>query len=167
MKTKKSPQGRSLHSAFTLVELIFVIIIIGIMAGVGSSAFKPKYLLEDTNFIVAKIQEAQFLAIGYEHNNFGEEETVADYKKGCVLFKNVNLSESADNPNEVYYKLHVTLDGDLKDKTLCFDSKGRPHEGDFRQSTLLNVQKKLILKYLGNERNITIEPVTGFIFISQ
>jgi len=59
-----------MKKAYTLIELIFVIIIIGIMSAVGASAFKPTYLRDDTNFIQAKIKQAQFLGIGYNHIAF-------------------------------------------------------------------------------------------------
>jgi prepilin-type N-terminal cleavage/methylation domain-containing protein len=147
-----------MRKAFSLLELIFVIVLIGIIAGVGSSMFKTNYLLNDTNFIVAKIREAQYQGIGYEHNGFGIEASTPDYDRGCVYLNDVNLSASD-------YKLHVTLGGDLKDKTLCFDSKGRPHEGDFTKSTLLTEQKMLNLINNSKIVSISIEPVTGYAII--
>ena len=150
-----------MKKAFTLLELVFVIVIIGIMIGVGSSALKPKYLQNDTNFIVAKIIETQFMGIGYEHNSFGCQEINPDYKSGCIRIEKDALSEDATNTNELNYKLHISIEP--LDTTICFDSKGRPHEGDFTQSTLLKAQKKLTFKYLDKEKNIFIEPLTGFV----
>ena len=153
---KKIPQ----ESAFTLIELIFVIVIIGIIAGVGASSFKTHYLLNDTNFIIGKIREAQYRGIGYEHNGFGSESTVADYERGCILLKDENLSDKD-------YRLHVTLDGELKDKIVCFDAKGRPHSDDFTEATLISEQKVLILKYKNQENNISIQPFTGYAIIKH
>ena len=112
--------------AFTLLELIFVIVIMGIMAGIASSAFKTNYLLDDTNFISLKIKNAQFLGIGYEHSGL----TNGD-KTGCIEIKKSSLEENATNENEINYKIHSVLSGDLNDMKICFDSKGRPHENNF------------------------------------
>ncbi len=153
--------------AFTLIELIFVIVIIGILAGIGITSFKPKYLLDDVNFIQSKIKEAQFLGIGYEHNNFGSEETTPDYNNGCIKIDKESLDEDSNNTNEVSYHLHVaiTVEGDGSD-ILCFDSKGRPHIDDFTKANLITKQKIFRFEYRGKERNITIEPITGFTILS-
>jgi len=146
-----------MRKAFTLIELIFVIVIIGIITGVGSSMFKTNYLLHDTNFIVLKIRQAQYQGIGYEHNGFGVEATSPDYDKGCIKLD--------DNLSDANYKLHVTLGGYLNNKTLCFDSTGRPHEGDFTKSSLITEQKVLNLVKNTKIVSISIEPVTGYAII--
>lgn len=151
-----------IKKAFTLIELIFVIVIIGIMAGVASTSFKTNYLLDDTNFIVAKIKEAQFLGIGYEHLDFGGNSLGVDFNSGCIDINNTVLEESATNANEVDYKLHVD---DFDYGIICFDSKGRPHNNDF-DGTLLTTQKKFTFKYADKEREIIIEPITGYIIIN-
>ncbi|MEA1982070.1 MAG: type II secretion system protein [Campylobacterota bacterium] len=155
-----------MKNAFTLIELVFVILLIGIMVAVGSSAFKPKYLQDDTNFIVAKIKEAQFLGIGYEHLKFGGDSVGPDYKTGCIYFKDTNLSEGASSSNQITYKIHIELDedSDLYEQTICFDSKGRPHEDDFN-GTILEEQKVLKLTYSNQSTEIVIEPITGYVII--
>lgn len=153
-----------MKNAFTLLELIFVIVIIGIMAGVGISSFSPKYLRDDANFIAMKIREAQFLGIGHEHLNFGGTSNGVDYKSGCIYLNDTNLSESASKANEISYKIHSTLKGGLNNKTICFDSKGRPHYDDFN-GTLITEQKVLTLKYNDKNVSIKLEPITGYIII--
>lgn len=147
-----------MRQAFSLLELIFVIVLIGIIAGVGSSMFKSNYLVNDTNFIVSKIRQAQYKGIGYEHNSFGSETSTPDYDRGCIYLNDANLSASD-------YKLHVSLGGYLNNKTLCFDSQGRPHEGDFTKNSLLSEQKVLNLIRNSNIVSISIEPVTGYAII--
>jgi prepilin-type N-terminal cleavage/methylation domain-containing protein len=151
-----------MRRAFTLIELIFVIVIIGVLAGMGASSFKTHYLINDTNFIVGKIREAQYRGIGYEHNGFGMEDSSADYERGCISLKDENLTD--DN-----YKLHVRDENDNKIDygVLCFDSKGRPHDDDFTHSSLITVQKVLTLRYRGKNSTITIEPVSGYAIIKH
>ena len=161
--------------AFTLIELIFVIVIIGTMTAVGFSSFKPKHLINDVNFIKAKIQEAQFLGLGYEHNDFGGGGGDANLTSGCIEIKESSLEENATNRNEVNYKLHVEIK--IDDETdydsdnsptevLCFDSKGRPHHTDFTTATLLTQQKVFSFKYSEKERHISIQPITGYAIIT-
>jgi len=151
-----------IKKAFTLLELIFAIVIIAVMAGVGSSAFKPKYLIDDTNFIVSKIKEAQYRGIGYEHLNFSG---VINNDIGCITFDKANLDENATNSNEINYKIHVDFvdlaSNDLKDNRICFDSKGRPHIASFN-GTLLNEKWELKLKYSNETKTITMQPITGY-----
>lgn len=155
--------------AFTLIELIFVIVIIGTMTAVGFSSFKPKHLINDVNFIKSKIQEAQFLGLGYEHNDFDGGGGDANLTSGCINIEKDSLNEDANTSNEVSYKLHVTIENesDYKvDNIICFDSKGRPHHTDFKRGTLLTKQTIFTFKYDNKERTITIEPLTGYAIIT-
>ena len=86
-----------MRKAFTFIELIFVIVIIGIMTSLGLSAFKTNYLLNDVEFIASKIKEAQFLGTGYEHNGFGSQNLTPDYNAGCIKVEKTSLEENATN----------------------------------------------------------------------
>jgi len=148
--------------AFTLLELLFVLVIIGIMVGVGSSAFKPTYLIDDTNFILLKIKEAQHEAIGFDRRDFGGGLIAGHEDIGCVTFIKTSLEENATTPNEINYKLRVELSGTLKDKTICFDTKGAPHKVNDDALEIQETQETLTLTYSGKSRTITIEPKTGY-----
>ncbi len=143
-----------MRQAFTLLEIIFVIVLIGIMAGVGSSMFKTNYLLHDVNFITLKIREAQYRGIGFEHYDMSAGTYTISPALGCVT---LNKSALADEN----YKLHVD---DFDYGTLCFDSKGQPHEGDFTTPPMV-ARKVLTLRHHGAEQNITIEPLSGYAII--
>ena len=151
--------------AFTLIELIFVIIALGIMAAVGNSFYKTDYLRNDAAFIAAQIKQAQYRGIGYEHNGFGVEETTADMENGCIELATTALGGAAAS-GEAHYTLHVTLSGDLANATLCFDAKGRPHLGDFTAATLLGGQKTVTLTHAGKTADISIMPMSGYAIIS-
>jgi len=151
--------------AFTLVELVFVIVIIGIVTVLGVSSFKPKYLIDDVNFIHAKIREAQFVGIGYEHLNFNGTGGDANMTTGCINIEKGSLEENATKENEVNYKLHVTIENKSTykdDNIICFDAKGRPHHTDFTRGTLLDEKTIFSFTYGAQERNITIEPLSGY-----
>ena len=152
--------------AFTLLELIFVIVVIGIMVGVGSSAFKPTYLIDDTNFILLKIKEAQYEAIGFERRTFGGGLMAGHEDSGCVTFTKASLEENAITANEINYKLRVELSGELNGKKICFDSKGAPRVGAFN-GTALETQETLTLTYSGESKNIVIEPRTGYVLLKE
>ncbi len=148
--------------AFTLIELITVIIIIGILATIGASSFKPKYIIDDVNFIHAKIKEAQFLGLGHERLAFGGGLESTD-KTGCITIEKASLESSATQ-DEQNYKLHVEIENRstfAPIDTICFDAKGRPHHTDFTTEPLLE-RAVFSFSYGGEERNITIEPLTGY-----
>lgn len=60
---KKAPQEYSLHSAFTMLELVFVIVIIGILAAVIIPSTKTNPLQEAAIQLVSHIRYTQHLAM--------------------------------------------------------------------------------------------------------
>jgi prepilin-type N-terminal cleavage/methylation domain-containing protein len=152
-----------IKKAFTLIELVFVILIIGIMTGVASSAFKTNYLLNDTNFIALKIKNAQFQGIGHEHLDFGGTLSSSD-ERGCIRLEKSALDENATNANEMHYRLHVTLSPE--DTTICFDAKGRPHKDSF-DGELYTFQESITLSYSGREKIINIQALTGYVIVTE
>ena len=137
---------------------IFVIVIIGVLAGVASTSFKSDYLRADMDYIASKIKEAQYKGIGFEHKAFGTNLAPADYNNGCIRLEKTALESHAVDGN-IKYALHV--DG-FDAGTICFDAKGRPHSDDFTLATLLSAQKVIDLSYGGKTKKITILPVSGF-----
>ena len=49
-KSKNAPQGHSLHSAFTMIELVFVIVVLGILAAIAV----PKFAATRTDAQISK-----------------------------------------------------------------------------------------------------------------
>lgn len=136
-----------MKKAYTLIELLFVIVIIGIMVGVGSTSIKTNYLINDVNFISGKIRQAQYQAIGYSKVSFGSTAPISS-NIGCITLNKTSLDEKN-------FKIHSTLSEELKDKTLCFDSKGAP--------TI--TEKLLQVQYKGETAEIKIEHITGYVII--
>jgi len=151
-----------MKKAFTLVELIFVIVIIGILAGVASSTYKENYLKNDINFIALKIREAQYKGIGYEHKVFGTDNAPVDYINGCIRLEKSALEEKSADGN-IGYKLHVDS---FDEGTLCFDSKGRPHDDDFSLATIRSEKKVIDLSYNGETKSIAVSAISGYVSTS-
>ena len=151
-----------MRKAYTLIELIFVIVVIGILAGVASSTYKENYLKNDINFIALKIKKAQYKGIGYEHKVFGTDNAPVDYINGCIRLEKTALEDKSTD-GDVQYSLHV--DG-FDEGILCFDAKGRPHDDDFSPSTLLSDKKVIDLSYNGDTKSITISAISGFVSTS-
>ncbi|MCJ7766429.1 MAG: prepilin-type N-terminal cleavage/methylation domain-containing protein [Thiovulaceae bacterium] len=150
-----------MRRAFTLIELIFVVAVIGILAGVAGSMFKTNYLRNDTDLIVLKIRQSQYKGIGYEHNGFGLQSSVPDYENGCIDLNSSAFQASASS-GVAAYSLHVdAFDGGI----LCFDAKGRPHENNFASGTLLTEKISIDLSYRGETKTIVILPKNGFVII--
>lgn len=151
-----------MKKAFTLIELIFVIVIIGIIAGVGFSMISPHYHLKDGEFLLLKIKQAKFKAMNFE----GEKNST------CITLTRdkLNSNEKDDVKNQYAYKFHSLINSSVN--KLCFDSQGRPHDGDsysgedVRLDTLIH--ENLDIKLTNNKKSCTIRvyPLTGYGIIS-
>jgi len=151
-----------MRRAFTLLELVFVIVIIGILAKIGSEAFRTDYLRNDAAFVALKIRQAQFEGIGFDHRTFDGSQ-IAD-TTGCLTLTQVSLEENA-TAGRAAYRLHASLTGDLAGKTLCFDHLGMPHDDGSHISTPMAAAATLTLTYGGRERNLTVLPRSGYVII--
>lgn len=147
-----------MRDAFSLIELIFVIVIIGILAGVASTTFRVNYLREDAQAVVIKIRQAQYKGLGYTHGTFSEATIAADYEHGCIrLEKNAMEEKAAEGQNA--HRLHVDA---FDEGTLCFDEYGRPYETDLSPSNHITSIKVLTLSLNGQNQDIIIYPKSGF-----
>ncbi|BCD60873.1 MULTISPECIES: prepilin-type N-terminal cleavage/methylation domain-containing protein [unclassified Nitratiruptor] len=155
-----------MRKAVTLIELIFVLIIIGILVGIGFYAFKPKYLDNDANFIYAEILQAKYQGVNYD-KRFAVNGIEADI--GCLELSEASILERASQAHYTF-KSQITVNDPSNSITLCFDSYGRPHLNDNNTSfsSILNNKKTLItLQYNQKEANITIFPKTGYVVIEK
>jgi len=145
--------------AYTLLELIFVIIIIGILAGTGFYYFKPHYLQNDKDFL-----QLQLNTIRYEGLSYDKREPLGNmnYSIGCISKNDFLVSSSTI---DTHYKKHATVTLTPNEDTLCFDALGRVHNGtDGNQTTtssLLSSDIVITLEYNNEEKNITIDHFSG------
>ncbi len=106
-------------TAFSLIELIFVIVLIGVLSGVGFYMNRSDPTRADAQYTVLKLKEARYRAIGYQSpDNFGID-------GGCVTL----TKEALSNSEAPKYDIKSTaLTSPVT--TVCFDALGRPHDGN-------------------------------------
>lgn len=129
---------------FSMVELIFVIVLLGILASIGGNILPDNRLLQYTNNVTMKIKETQKNAIGKDVNGFG-------------------TSWSADNNVTC-----ITLDSSLHvqdNSRICFDEYGRPYDSVMEQ--LLLVKKDINVTYNGTFETISVLPMSGYVKLNN
>ena len=151
-----------MKNALTLLELIFVLVILGILAAVGATAVRPRPLPNDARYIALKIMHAQYEGLFFDHRDFDGGEIGAESDRGCLVLEKTALEENATEGRSPY-RIRSTLSGDLKDKKLCFDHLGRPSEGD--HSHPLTTVQELDLGYGGKTVTLSVFPLSGYVTI--
>jgi len=148
------------RSGFTMVELIFVIVVIGILSYVGSSFMPDNRLSNDTKFILSKIREKQNNAIGYDSVNFGENPWEnMDNNTTCITLDKIaleNEDKRAQKPYIISSNIVSTYD------KVCFDSMGRPYCES--EHLLLKVIDINITKG-SRTRRLQLFPMSGYVTI--
>jgi len=150
------------RTAFTLIELIFVILLIGILGTVATSLARPDRLLNDTKFVLAKLMKTRYEAIGFDHRNF--DGTLQTNAVGCLPLVKESLEDNRSKAGS--YRMEentrITVSG-MSGNTICFDSRGRPHEGDFTLASLLHEQVDITISDGKKSHVVTLYPVSGYV----
>jgi prepilin-type N-terminal cleavage/methylation domain-containing protein len=147
------------RNAFSLIELIFVIVLIGVISGIGFYMSRPDYTRQDAQYTLLKLKEARYRAIGFQTSNGSCSDA------GWIEFKTDDIiaNNSSDNLSEHKIKSNISLT-----KTICFDSLGRPHDGNRSDFTAPLLPNDLIITFSSNntqETNITLYSGTGYAII--
>ncbi len=155
-----------MKKAITLLELIFALLIIGILIASGSIELHTSFLNSDLNFIISKIIQAQYQGENLDHRDESGDELNDDSISniGCIEFTKDALEDSP-NSSKSPYSLHATLSGDLANKKLCFDQKGRPSLDDHLHP--IREVKYLTLSYQDKNRTIVLYPQSGYVIIKD
>ncbi len=149
----------SKSNAFSMVELIFVIMLMGILAYIGGNFLPDNRLLNDTNFLTMKIKEAQKNAISYDTVGFSKPWSIEN-NLTCVNL-NTTALENRDKKSQKPHKFSSILSVD-GNSTLCFDNYGRPYQSE----RLLLDNLDMNLTYKPNKyKTISVEPMSGYVII--
>ena len=144
--------------AFTLIEMIFVLIIIGILSVIAVEFIPDNTLTDNTKALKNLINEKKSFALGYEANMSNSD----DKKKVCITFNKDTLNKEENNSKVKYFfKADISSNYD----TICFDRFGRVYKNsiDAKNKNLLHENVKITLKYKNKTKTITVHKTTGFI----
>jgi len=145
--------------SFSLIELIFVIVIMGILTFVGMQGIPNETYLSDAEVLKKLILTKKTNALGYEI--YGEN------NETCLkLTKDYILSEENSSKVKYRFKSDINVTGlNNSDKLVCFDYVGRPYDGE-SEKNLSNLLKNLVIitiKYHRKEKNLTLYPISGYV----
>jgi type II secretory pathway pseudopilin PulG len=152
--------------SFTLIEMIFVVVLIGIVSIGAINAIPDNTFTNNTKYLYNKVLEKKANAIGLMANTSDSEEN----RSVCIAFNKEWLKN-----DETYSKVKFNLSNRIKitpNKTICFDYLGRPHENDINLtdfSTILHKKVDINITYIKNNKcnTLTIYPITGYVEIHQ
>jgi len=145
--------------AFSLIELTFVIIIMGVLTFSALKFIPDNTLANDKKMLKLKIMQKKLNALGYKKIGFN------DYV--CITFDREYLNNEDKNSNKkMYYTLksNINVYG-LKGNRVCFDNFGRIYDNeiDINLKNLINDFVIIKLTYKNSEENITLYPLMGAI----
>ncbi len=151
---------------FTLIELIFVIILMGVLTGVGFYMSQPDATKQDAQYTLLKLKEARYRAIGYETGDGSCSEA------GWIVLNEGNLSSNESPTHTIKSEIKLPTITTLanttphKPETVCFDSLGRPHDGNSTSLVSL-IRNPLDINFTKGDKNTTIRlfPQTGYAII--
>ena len=168
--------------AFTMIELIIVIIIIAILARSAISFFSDKRLNNSVNYLSMQIKNRQENALNFDHYKFGDvlwkkRDASKEYDLTCIdlnitgqraMYGKATLDtqeEKKNIPKHFFIDKNIQINAtglNDQNQTLCFDSNGRPYT---MEQKLLNniIDIKMTLK--NRTKNILIYPMSGYVII--
>lgn len=148
------------HSGFTITELIFIIIILGILAGGAVMNMPDNRLLGDINFVTANIKQKQMQALTYDLYDFNNPSWRNSFdERTCI--DTALIQADAKNPRKHHLK------SSLSAAKICFDSLGRPYHDNYQLNNLLKMPILLHITYKNHTKKITIMPYSGSIMIGK
>ncbi|MFA5216463.1 type II secretion system protein [Sulfuricurvum sp.] len=143
-----------MRHAFSLLELIFVIVLIGIISGIGFYMSRPDYARQDAQYTLLKLKEARYRAIGYQSpNGFGVD-------GGCVTLTAIALSNSDESPRHEIKATISPINTLTPEQNICFDALGRPHDGN-STSLLTLLPTDLNITFVYGDKNSTVRLYCG------
>ena len=149
--------------SFTLIEFIFVIIIVGVLSISAINSLPDNTLIDNTNYIYNKILEKKANALGFMANMENEDEN----NSVCIVFDK-NWLKDDEKRRKVKFNLSSRVEIKSEYKTICFDYLGRPYKGRvdlLKFSNLLHKKTDINITYNDKYKTIEVYPITGDIEI--
>ena len=146
-----------MRKAFSMIELIFIMIVLGVLASTLQMNMPDNKIFNDINFITQKIKAKQLYALSYDNYDY-EKHTFLDEKTCIVIdkdsFNAIEKKETKTNPYKIKSKIT-----NPPDNNVCFDSLGRPHLlNDFTKMPIV-----FTITYKNRTKTINILPFSGTI----
>jgi len=156
-------------TAFTIIELIFVILIFALLSSIAVYYIPDNTLNENVKILKDKILEKRSNGINLISSDKENNLT-------CIEFNITKLNEDENNSRVKFRfskRITISLGGcenangiNLEDnKTICFDRFGRPFIGevDDKLKNLCHNNANILLDYRGKEKNLTIYFISGVV----
>ncbi|WP_456452891.1 hypothetical protein [Hydrogenimonas sp.] len=132
----------------------------------GTTYYKPGKLRNDAAFVKMRLLQTRYRAIGYDHRNFDGTFTAGG--PGCLTLTKSGLegNRSEAGAYRLQKSTQISVTG-LSGNTLCFDAKGRPHDGDFSLATLLHEAVDIGVNDGSKRYRLTLYPVSGYVTMKK
>ena len=152
-----------MKKAFTLVELIFVIVILGILSGAAVMSIPDNHLQSDINFITGKIKQKQMDALLCDHYDLNDPAWRDAYHDNTCIDTTTLKSDEKESKQARKYQLKSTITA----KKICFDALGRPFINDYKLNDFIKSPILLDITYKSTTRKLKIMPYSGSIMIER
>ncbi len=155
--------------AFTIVELIFVIVVIGILAASAMINMPDNRLYTDSDFIVQKIKQIRSNALNIDHSKPGSdswrsEDYLTNYETNstCVVLTKdyFKTLEKNSKSNRKYHLSPLTTISPSGQK-ICFDNLGRAFSDDYQLNKILKEPIVFDINYKQETKEVAIMPYSG------
>ena len=145
--------------SFTIIELIFVIIIVGLLSIGAVNAMPDNTLINNTNYLYNKILEKKANSADFMADMSKEDEN----RSVCITFDRQWILNDEKN-SKVRFNLSKRISISSDANTICFDYIGRPYNGSVdldNFSNLLHKDINVTITYNNKQKVITIYHMTG------
>ncbi len=151
-----------MKSAFSMIELIFIIVIIGILGATMQMNMPDNRLFSDINFITQKIKSKQIYALSYDNFDYENSQFIDD--STCITISRDFLNEDERNSSKANpYQISSYTTLSIGDENLCFDNLGRV----YKLNNLLKLPIELNITYKNKTKTVNIMPLSGSVVVNK
>ncbi len=156
----------SMKKAFTMIEIIIVILVIGIIYVMAKMSMPDGKFYSDVNFITQKIKQKQLYAIGYDSFDFNNGRDSAFNDLVCI---DIDIATINDNENSSSSQKKYQIDPQTiisinsGDQKICFDFLGRVYKNNLQLNNLVKVPIEFNITNKNRTKELLIMPISGYI----